>query len=78
MTEETIPQEVWDKLTDDQKLCATIVVFDAIKSHINEGGTYRYLIYDRLGFKPDAYINLLSSGMYISNFIHNARKQNED
>lgn len=38
-----------------------------IVDHAKEGGSYRYLIYDRLGFDMDAYAPLLESGMVISN-----------
>ena len=38
-----------------------------IVDHAKEGGSYRYLIYDRLGFDMDAYDALLESGMVISN-----------
>ena len=38
-----------------------------IVEHADEGGSYRYLIYDRLGFGPDAYAPLCSSGLTISN-----------
>lgn len=39
-----------------------------IVEHAKEGGSYRYLIYDRLGFGPDAYVPLyMAGGMEISN-----------
>ncbi len=38
-----------------------------IVAHAKEGGTYRYLIYDRLGFAPDAYMPLMDDGITISN-----------
>lgn len=64
-------EEVWNKLSYDQKTAATAVVFKHIKAHMGSSGTYRYLIYDRLGFGPDAYA-VLMDGLYISNFIHDA------
>ena len=42
-----------------------------ICNHLHEGGTYRYLIYDRMGFGPEAYMTLID-GMEISNFGHGA------
>ena len=46
-------------------------VFDKIATHMKEGGTFRYLIYDRMGFSGDAYTPLYSSGgMSITNMIH--------
>jgi len=38
-----------------------------IVDHAEEGGSYRYLIYERLGFGPEAYSALLSDGLIISN-----------
>jgi len=51
----------------DMKLAVTRWVMKHIVDHANEGGSYRYLIYDRLGFGPDAYAPLCSSGLTISN-----------
>lgn len=46
------------------RLRLTIVseTFQAIVAHANEGGTFRYLIYDRLGFGPEHYTALEKSG----------------
>ncbi len=38
-----------------------------IVDHARDRGTYRYLIYDRLGFGPDAYVPLCADGLTISN-----------
>ena len=39
-----------------------------IRDHLREGGTFRYLIYGRMGFGPEAYIPLYEAGgMDISN-----------
>jgi len=39
-----------------------------IVEHAREGGSFRYLIYDRMGFEPDAYAVLYDAGgMEISN-----------
>lgn len=52
----------------ETRLAVTAAVFRAICDHAREGGTFRYLIYDRLGFGPDAYLPLyLAGGMEISN-----------
>ena len=65
------PKDVWNGLTNDQRIAATMIVFEKICDHIKEGGTYRYLIYGRLGFKYDSYAPLYSSGgLTISNFIN--------
>lgn len=43
-------------------------VFRHIRDHLREGGSFRYLIYDRMGFGFDAYEPLcLAGGMAISN-----------
>jgi hypothetical protein len=63
-------EEVWESLTYDQRLAATAHVFQTLIKHASEGsgGTFRYLIYDRLGFGPDAYSVLYEAGgMIISN-----------
>jgi len=51
----------------DTKLAITQWVMKHIVDHAKEGGSYRYLIYDRLGFNMDAYGALLDDGMTISN-----------
>lgn len=60
-----------DKLVEECpyeiKLAVTRWVMKHILDHAKEGGSYRYLIYDRLGFEMDAYAPLLDSGMQISN-----------
>jgi hypothetical protein len=60
-----------DKLADtcdyDMKLAVTRWVMKHIADHGKEGGSYRYLIYERLGFGPDAYAPLCSDGLFISN-----------
>jgi hypothetical protein len=49
------------------KLAVTKWVMKHIVEHAKEGGSYRYLIYDRLGFGPEAYAPLCSDGLTISN-----------
>ena len=60
-----------DKLVEscdyDTKLAVTAWVMKHIMDHAREGGSYRYLIYDRLDFGMDAYGVLLHDGMEISN-----------
>lgn len=52
----------------DTKLAITAWVFEHIVNHAKQGGSYRYLIYSRLGFGPDAYVPLYEAGgMEISN-----------
>lgn len=64
--------ERYGKLVEDcpyeTRLAVAAWVFKAIVEHANEGGTFRYLIYHRLGFGPDAYVPLYNAGgMTISN-----------
>jgi hypothetical protein len=49
------------------KLAITQWVMKHIVEQAKEGGSYRYLIYDRLGFNMDAYAPLCADGLTISN-----------
>jgi len=49
------------------KLLVTEWVMKHIVEHAQEGGSYRYLIYDRLRFSADAYVPLCADGLTISN-----------
>ena len=56
------------ELDYNTKLKIVAWVFRKIVEHAREGGSYRYLIYDRLGLEPDAYAVLYEAGgMEISN-----------
>jgi hypothetical protein len=48
---QTRHDEIWENMSDEQKLAAADVIFRAIDTHAREGGSFRYLIYNRLGFK---------------------------
>jgi len=56
-----------DECDPEVKLAVTKWVMKHIVEHAREGGSYRYLIYDRLGFGPEAYAPLCSDGLTISN-----------
>jgi hypothetical protein len=60
-----------DKLAEtcdyEMKIAVTQWVMRHIVEHAKDGGTYRYLIYDRLGFEADAYVPLCRDGLTISN-----------
>jgi hypothetical protein len=62
-----------DKLAEtcdyEMKIAVTRWVMKHIVAHAEEGGSYRYLIYDRLGFEADAYAPLCRDGMTISNMF---------
>lgn len=60
-------EELAEKCDPDTKLAVTAWVFKHIVDHAKEGGSYRYLIYNRLGFGPDAYVPLCDDGITISN-----------
>jgi hypothetical protein len=74
----------YDKLAaecdPETKLAITAWVFRNLVKHATEGGTYRYLIYERLGFDPDAYLILMDAGgMTISNeFILEEPEESSD
>jgi hypothetical protein len=52
----------------EMKLAVIAWAFRHICDHAEHGGTFRYLIYDRMGFGPDAYVPLYDAGgMDISN-----------
>lgn len=61
------------------KLAVTAWVFKKIVGHGREPGSFRYLIYDRMGFDLDAYVPLyLAGGMDISNEFDLTENKNED
>jgi len=49
-------------IPDEARIAVAAQVFKAVVDHAQEGGTFRYLIYDRLGFPPDAYLPLYDAG----------------
>ena len=60
--------ELVEKCDYDTKLAVTAWVMENIVNHARERGSFRYLIYQRLGFKQDAYVALYDAGgMEISN-----------
>lgn len=59
--------EIVEKSPYIVKLAITQWVMKHIVEHAQEGGSYRYLIYDRLGFDSDAYVPLCADGLTISN-----------
>jgi hypothetical protein len=73
-------EEIWNSLDLESRLAAAAFVIRKIVDHGREGGTFRYLIYDRLGFGPEAYVPLyLAGGMHISNdFDLNSNRTSED
>lgn len=68
--------KIVEECDNDIKLAVTRWVFKHIVEHAKEGGSYRYLIYDRLGFDMDAYVPLCSDGLTISNEFDLNMKKN--
>jgi len=60
-------KKVWNSLDEDTKLAVTQYIFTALVAHAESGGSYRHLIYGRLGFSNKAYSYLYPEGMIISN-----------
>ena len=73
-------EKIWNSLDLETQLAAAAFVIKKIVDHGREGGTFRYLIYDRLGFGPEAYVPLyLAGGMHIANdFDLNNNETSED
>ena len=59
--------EMADKCPSKLKLAVTRWAMKHIVDHARDGGSYRYLIYERLGFGPEAYVPLCDDGLTISN-----------
>lgn len=64
----------------ETKLAVVAWVFERLIEHAQEGGTFRYLIYNQMGFGPEAYLPLyLAGGMTISNALDlEAEKQAQE
>lgn len=72
-----------DKLVEEcpyeTKLAVTAWVFENLVEHAKSPGSFRYLIYDRMGFRHDAYIPLYEAGgMTITNEFVLSESKNED
>lgn len=62
-----------DKPTADQ----VAWVFKHLVDHLREGGTFRYLIYDRMGFLPADFQQLYEAGgQAISNALYDHAYKN--
>jgi hypothetical protein len=60
--------EIVDKTDYETRLAVTAWVFKNIIENAKDGGSFRCLIYDKLGYKTDAYCPLLlAGGMEITN-----------
>ena len=76
---EGIAEEVL-AMTDMQRLSSAAMVIDKVWEHAREGGSFRYLIYERLGLSSAAYLPLCSESqaMNISNEFVVASEVNLD
>jgi len=69
--------EILEQTPYEVKVAVTAWAIKHILEHAREGGTYRYLIYDRLGFGPDAYgILQMAGALEISNEFDIERMDN--
>ena len=59
--------EMAENCPNELKIAVTRWAMKHIVEHAREGGSYRTLIYDRLGFGPEAYAPLCDDGLTISN-----------
>lgn len=60
----------------ETRLAVAVWVMQNIVAHAKEGGSFRFLIYERMGFGPDAYVPLYNAGgMTISNEFDLEEKQ---
>jgi hypothetical protein len=64
---DSIYEKLADECDHDTKIAVVKWAMKHIVEHAQDGGSFRYLIYDRLGFGPEAYAALCSDGMTISN-----------
>jgi hypothetical protein len=60
-----------NSIPEGDRIAVAVQVISSLLDNAREGGTFRYLIYDRLGFSPDAYVPLYSAGgmLVADNFI---------
>lgn len=71
-------KKIWEELDYNIKLNVLHHIGKILVEHAKEGGSYRYLLYDRLGLDIDAYVYLLNSFMTISNEFSICKSVNED
>jgi len=68
--------ELVSKYDNETKLNIAAWVISKIDEHGEEPGSFRYLIYHRLGFGPEAYVPLYEAGgMNITNELDYAQRQ---
>jgi hypothetical protein len=71
-------EEIVNSCEYETRLAIAAWVFKHITAQAQQGGSFRYLIYNRLGFDSDAYVPLYDAGgMEISNSLFDADKINK-
>lgn len=64
----------WLELTPRQREAAVCAVFEGMVENTEIGGTFRGLIYDRLGLQPDSYCACLDAGgLNLNNIVFEAQ-----
>lgn len=72
-------EELADSCPEDMKLAVTAWVFRNLSRHMDQGGSFRYLVYTRMGFDEKAYAPLWEAGgLEISNFCNDVRDFHDD
>lgn len=71
--------EYWDSLSYEDQLKAFYSVVKRIyEAEIKEKGSYRYVLYDKFGFGPEAYVLGMDCGyMYLHNAIFDGEESNK-
>ena len=69
-------EDAWESLDYDWQLRVFYAVVKRIyEGEIKEKGTYRYILYDKFGFGPEAYIKGMDCGfMYLHNAIYDGEE----
>lgn len=66
---------IFEGMSAEDRLNVTCYIFSILSDHLVDGGTYRFLIYNRMGFSPAAYCPLqVAGGLDISNALFDARR----
>ena len=72
-------KKIYEDLPYNDRLALVGYISRVLFDHAREGGTYRYLIYDRLGFDLDAYTPLFMAGLFeIHNMISGELKWDDN
>lgn len=53
----------YEALDEETRIAAASVIIPAVLDHARQGGSYRFLIYDRLGFSEASYVPLQLAGV---------------